>query len=199
MGTLKITTKKQILDEAESHKYTAGCLMLDLTKKIKNWKDILKIIEPDDIYDDGTKEFGLELDPHVTILFGFDKNVTSKDVKTTLEDVTTNVALTLVGISVFPAKGDTPYDVVKFDIESEELHNLHELCKSLPHHLTFPDYHPHMTIAYVKKGKGARYIKKFKPMQMDGNTFLFSTATKEKSTWKIKKKYNFVIDLTNKK
>lgn len=29
----------------------------------------------------------------------------------------------------------------------------------LPHHSTFPDYNPHVTLSYVKKGKGKKYIK----------------------------------------
>jgi 2'-5' RNA ligase len=189
------------LKEAESHRFEAGCLMIDLSHKISNWKNVIKIIEPTDIYDDSTNEFGLELNPHVTILFGFDENVTSSDVHKLMDDeVQTNIPITLLGISIFPGGEKSEYDVVKFDIQSEELNRLHEICKTLPHHLSFPDYHPHMTIAYVKKGKGQRYVKTFKkPMDMDGNTFLFSNIKKQKSSWKIKKKYNFVIDLTKNK
>jgi hypothetical protein len=45
------------------------------------------------------------------------------------------------------------YDVVKMDVISAQLHALNrEVCNVAPHHDTHPEYHPHVTIAYVKKG-----------------------------------------------
>jgi hypothetical protein len=32
----------------------------------------------------------------------------------------------------------------------------------LPHTTDYPDYHPHSTIAYLKKGKGEKYTDKLK-------------------------------------
>ena len=33
--------------------------------------------------------------------------------------------------------------------------------KELPNTSKFPEYHPHITIAYVKSGKGKNYVKSF--------------------------------------
>ena len=50
------------------------------------------------------------------------------------------------------------YDVIKVEVISPDLHRLHKSLKALPHHDKHPRYQPHVTIAYVKKGKGKRII-----------------------------------------
>ena len=56
----------------ENHKKEYGALML--TVNYKGWDKIMDEFEKPDLY---TEEpgFGLETDPHVTILFGFHENV----------------------------------------------------------------------------------------------------------------------------
>ena len=47
--------------------------------------------------------------------------------------------------------------------------------KRFPHTSDFPNYHPHMTIAYVKKGTGKYYIKDFKKEKtLVGNELVFT-------------------------
>jgi 2'-5' RNA ligase len=46
------------------------------------------------------------------------------------------------------------YDVLKIDIDSPSLHELHEIFNSIKNDDTHPDYHPHCTISYLKKGFG---------------------------------------------
>jgi len=191
--------KEEIQLIKENHKFEAGCLMLDLKYRIKNWKDILKIIDPDDVYDNDTKEYGLEKEPHITVLFGFDKNVVGKNVEDLFEDFSQNVKLQIKGISVFPPREGSLFEVVKFDIVSEDLQKLNEMCRQLPHKNSFPEYHPHMTIAYVKKGTGQRYVKELsEPLLMEANAFKFSSSAKNTTEWKIKKKYRYNIDLNDK-
>jgi 2'-5' RNA ligase len=36
--------------------------------------------------------------------------------------------------------------------------DINEKLSILPHTTDFPDYNPHITIAYVKKGKGKKYV-----------------------------------------
>jgi len=189
--------KYNLLKEGgENRKKSAGILMLNFDKKIKNWKDVLKIIEPDDLYDNESEEFGFESDPHITILYGFNAEVEGHHVKTLFENINQYVKVKLTGIEIFEGKPDQAYDVVKFTIESDDLKQLHEKCKELPHTLTFPDYKPHMTIAYVKKGRGKRYIKEFtNPIYMEGNTFIYCSAEDTKTEWKIKKKYRYEINI----
>lgn len=191
---VKNIIKEELEKQTVGHKEKYGCLMLQLNNKISNWKQVLKLIDPINIYNDSSNQYGLELEAHCTVLYGFHSNVSVDEVKKLMDEhVNTNITFALTGISLFENK---EYSVLKFDVESDELHRLHELCKSLPHTLTFPEYHPHITIGYLKPSTGKEYIKKFKtPFEMEGNTFLYSTPNKEKTSWKIQKKYNFKIDL----
>jgi 2'-5' RNA ligase len=58
------------------------------------------------------------------------------------------------------------YDVLKFDMEyptkgDKFLHKCNDELKKFPFTSDFPDYHPHMTIVYLKPGKGNKYLRKF--------------------------------------
>lgn len=50
------------------------------------------------------------------------------------------------------------YDVLKMDIKSEKLNELNNLAKKLPNTSTYPDYRPHITVAYLTKGNGKNYV-----------------------------------------
>jgi hypothetical protein len=52
---------------------------------------------------------------------------------------------------------DGESDVLKIDVHSEDLHRLNTLLKSLPYTDTHPTYQPHVTLAYVKPGRGKYY------------------------------------------
>ncbi len=50
------------------------------------------------------------------------------------------------------------FDVVVVEIISDDLKALHALIKeNLPNEQTYEDYRPHLTLAYVKSGAGAKY------------------------------------------
>ena len=193
---------KEEVKKAEEEKSSAGCLMLDMSKKIGNWKDVTKIIDPADLYQDSTDDYGIENEPHITVLFGFMPSIKPSDVKDFLSDIKQTIKFKLTGIGMFPGGDKKPFDVIKFDVESPDLQELHKKCEEIPNKQNFPDYHPHMTIAYVKKGKGERYVKKFsEPMEMDGNAFMYSVGGKgsPKTYWKISKHYKYSVDLEDPK
>jgi len=82
------------------------------------------------------------------------------------------IEVNLSGISIFE---NPEFDVVKFDVNSKLLTKLNTLMKQLPHTSTFPEYHPHITIAYVKKGEGNKYIKKFEnERKLKGNELVYT-------------------------
>ena len=165
-----------------------GCLMLNMRKKIKNWNECTSIIDKKDIYDDESNDYGVENEPHVTVLYGFLPSVKVNDIKKHLNFLSENIKFTITGIGIFPGKGDTPYDVVKFNIKSDDLTKLNKICKKIPNEETFPEYNPHMTIAYVKKGCGSKYIKKYKtPQNMESGNFIYSFDG-DKKTFSINKK-----------
>ena len=163
----------------ENHKNEYGCLMLQV--KHQEWDSILNLIDKEDLY---TEEpgFGTEKDPHVTILFGFHKNVDLDKMKELVraEDLK-SIKIESDGISIF----ETPdYDVIKFDIISDVLHDLNKIMKdNFDYTSDFPKYHPHMTIAYVKKGRGKKYIdKKSKNFTFDCDEFKYSPPGDGKKT-----------------
>lgn len=161
-----------------------GVLMANF--KIPNWKKITSIIDRKDVYD--ASGFGIEKNPHVTLLYGFHKEVNGKEV---LDRVTENleepISIELTAISIFESKD---YDVVKFDVKSKELIKLNKICKEFPFTSDYPDYHSHMTIAYVKPGKGKKYIKKFKrSYTIVSDELEFSTKDNKKTKTKIHESY----------
>jgi hypothetical protein len=143
---------------AENHKHEYGCLMLYLD--IPKWEYLEKsFIKPEDLYTDEVG-FGIEDKPHTTILFGFhdDETVPNK-IKELLTDEK-EIEITLEGISLFESE---KYDVLKFDVKSDDLVQLNALMKdNFEYTNSFPNYHPHLTIAYVKKGEGGKYCGKIK-------------------------------------
>ena len=54
--------------------------------------------------------------------------------------------------------------MLKFDVDGDGLHECNSDLRKYPHTNDFPDYHPHLTIGYIKKGKGQKYVDKFKKL-----------------------------------
>lgn len=190
----KVIDKELTLNESviklkkkdDNHKFEYGCLMLYFD--IPNWKNVTDIISEEDIYDEPT--YGIETDPHVTLLFGLhDDEVEVEDLKRAVRKYANKpIKVQASGISSFQNE-NAPYDVIKFDIEGDVLHKINKELKNYPHTSSFPDYHPHMTIAYVKKGKGPKYEKTFeKPLNLTGSKIVYSKPDKTTVDWNLIKK-----------
>ena len=169
--------------------YEYGCVMVGLDLDGKEWKNIQGMIDEDDIYH-GDKEsgtdggFGRELDPHVTVLFGVHANVPDEDVEKII-DKCKKPEVELQKISTFD---NELFDVLKFDVNSPDLHELNELFKKLPYTTEYPNYHPHATICYLKKGMGKKYKEKMKnidPIVVKPNEILYSKPDGTKKRYKI--------------
>jgi 2'-5' RNA ligase len=74
--------------------------------------------------------------------------------------------------------------VLKYDIMGDNLNDTNEELKQFPFTSDYPDYHPHMTIAYLKPGKGKHYIdmlgKDHKEMWMAPQHAVYSRTNGEK-------------------
>ena len=153
---MKLKTFTQYITENSDSTYSKGCAMLYYD--FPELSNIQSQIQEDDIYtEEGDKTFGLEDEPHVTLLYGLDKTVTPQEIKERLNKFSFTEA-TVHNASLF----ENDYDVLKFDVKSENLHACNaELCK-LPYESDYPDYHPHLTIGYLKRGSGKKYVKQFK-------------------------------------
>ncbi len=123
-------------------------LMAPLPKfAIKYVKPLWDLISKADLLDDG-----IETEPHITIKYGLHTD-SYHPVKSLLHgERPFNV--TLGKTSIFK---NEEFDVVKLSVYGNELFKLNALVSELPHTDTYPDYKPHLTIAYVKSGCGDKY------------------------------------------
>lgn len=125
-----------------------------------------------ELYDSVDPEWSdgaLETDPHVTVLYGLTKHEAAPVAKAIADHGP--VTVTLGKMSLFESED---YDVLKIDVESPELRALNAKLSKLPNENSFPDYKPHMTIAYLKKGEGKKYVG---DDTFEGKKITFDTMT----------------------
>jgi 2'-5' RNA ligase len=148
--------KKQMKILTEAKKYEYGCVMLHFT--FPEMKEIHELIDPDDLYEEEGQEYGLETEPHCTLLFGLHEGVPTKDIDKVLGEFT---FYTCKAHNVSLFKKDN-YEVLKFDIVGDNLEEANKKLKKFPYTSEDSEYKPHMTIAYLKPGTGEKYVKKLK-------------------------------------
>lgn len=187
---MDIKTKlRQVLLETEKkdHKRDYGCLMLFLDVDKKSWKELQDMISEDDLYtEDGDDGYGRENEPHVTILYGLHGDIKDEDLEVEINKIT-EPKIEFDKISTFD---NDKFDVLKFDVKSNDLVKLNKIFTTFPNTNSFPDYHAHATIAYLKKGTAEKYIKKgkdFVNMDMDNDKIVYSKVDGSKKEYKIKK------------
>ncbi len=111
-----------------------------------------EIPEEDLFQDTQDPDFGRENEPHVTVLFGILD--TNPDKFRYFFSTQKPIPIKLGRISTF---ANEKFDVVKIEVTSPALRELNaEMREKFPHHQAFPSYRPHVTIAYLKPGKGKR-------------------------------------------
>lgn len=146
-------TYKEFLTEKEKV-YQYGCSMLYF-----DFPEISVIhdgIDPSDIYE--KEGFGLELEPHCTLLYGIHTDEVDDDEVISLSKFDSKDPIILKNISIFE-NGD--YEVLKFDAFHPDLKSINKKLRDLPYTNEHENYHPHSTIAYLKTGKSGKYIKAY--------------------------------------
>jgi 2'-5' RNA ligase len=158
---------------SEKQTYDYGCVMLYFDfPEIKN---LHSLIDEEDIYtEDGDRSFGLEDEPHTTLLYGLHDGVTEEDVMNVINNFDYGT-YRITNPSLFENEN---YDVLKFDASGPNLHETNFELKNYPHTTSFPDYHPHLTIGYLKPGMGKKYENKLKGLQfkLDPTHVVYSMA-----------------------
>ena len=168
---------KSILEDKSGSMYEYGCLMVYVN--FPKWSETLQSIDKRLLYEASNERYGLETDPHITILYGIHSDVEDQKVIDLFSNVKkSDFDITVNGIDCFFNKD---YDVLKMDVRSNKLNELNELCKTLPHTSTYPDYKPHITIAYLLKGNGSKYMNPTFQMKMNNiDKIVYSKPNGEK-------------------
>lgn len=148
---LRMLTEKE---KDKNKKYSYGCVMAYIEPSAEMWEGVQEIVDEEDVMtDDG---LGRETEPHCTLLYGIHEDVPDEDVEAIINTLTAP-EITLDKISTF----DNPnFEVLKFDVTNDKLKEYNKKFTELPHTTDFPDYHAHVTICYLKKGTGEKYIGK---------------------------------------
>lgn len=161
-GSVPLSIARQVLDrmidpkavnedeEPAKEKFVYGSTQVDMPEfgpKIMDWVKAnvgRDWIDPID---------GVVTDPHVTIFHG----LLSDDIgplRSLAKMFGGPITLSLGPLGFF----DKPdVDVLYVSVDSEDLHKLHLMIGRLPSESGYPNYRPHMTIAYLKKGFAAQF------------------------------------------
>ena len=151
---------KSLIKEEKEPVYEYGCVMLYFEPN-NEIVEFQKRISPEDLYtEDANGGYGLETEPHCTLLYGLHEEVELEDVENTLSNSVFGYCR-IHNPSLFE---NEKFDVLKFDVGYAHrggafLHNANRMLTTLPHTTSYPDYHPHMTVAYLKPGMGKKYVE----------------------------------------
>tara|TARA_R110000764_G_scaffold22306_2_gene55701 strand:+ start:751 stop:1335 length:585 start_codon:yes stop_codon:yes gene_type:complete len=143
-----LTASPVSITVTESDNVGYGCLMVFLDDESASE---IRTFARDNIPEEFLDEFGFEDEPHITCQYGFHGSVTVDEITEFIQTIDTPIKVALGDITRFTQDA---YDVIKMDIISKDLHDLSDkIRKHFKETLevAFPEYQPHMTLAYVKK------------------------------------------------
>ena len=145
---------ESLIEGAGPHKFGCAMVMLDGPAAAALLALAARVADADLAGD------GRESEPHVTVRYGLHTD-DARGVAALLADAAP-VQMRLGAVTLFPGDvGGKDYDVIKADVEGDDIQRLHAKLGALPHTDTHSDYKPHATIAYVKAGLGAKYAAEF--------------------------------------
>jgi 2'-5' RNA ligase len=174
-----------VVKEGAAPKYEYGCVMLYFN--FPEMEQMHRMINKDDVYtSDEDGSFGLESEPHTTLLFGLHPEVTDQDIT----NVLSKHYFSMCSINNASLFENPEYDVLKFDVSGDGLHECNSALTQYPHTINFPDYHPHLTIGYLKSGTGKKHTELFSNMgyNLTPQYAVYSKPDGSKSKFKIKLK-----------
>jgi len=147
----------------QAHEYSGAQVAIDPVRA-GAIQAVAQHIAPEDLADQG-----IEKRPHITIRHGLHTE-NPDDVAKVIADEG-HVAVTGGALEVFK----TPEaDVLVQRVDSPDLVRLNKKLDALPNTQTFPDYKPHITIAYLKPGTGEKYLGI--KTGLEGETMVFPAA-----------------------
>ena len=162
-----------------------GWAYINVPKEIKEKMfQIGRQIDKEDLHENGRDD-----QPHITIKYGLITDDYSL-IRECLNGQTAGKAY-MGKLSLFE---NDEYDVLKVTCSGSALHRLHKALNQLPHEDSFLKYNPHAMIAYLKKGTGKKYLRKFtidKYFEFDTMYFKKADGVKSISINLNKKKASF--------
>jgi 2'-5' RNA ligase len=144
---MKLKRYKKFMNENKRTTYDYGCVMLSLESP--ELKEISNFINKNDLH-----EYGIENEYHVTLLYGIHQEVSTSKVFNICAQFK-YPKLRLHNLSLFKNDG---FDVLKLEVDCDILHKVNKELTKLPHTTQYPNYIPHVTIAYLKPGLGDKYL-----------------------------------------
>lgn len=159
-------------------KKEVGCLMMDLD--IPTWDGILSNIDSKDL--DESEDNPLEKTPHITILYGLiDSELKLDELVEDTKYLYHDFQIRLHNISLFEKEDQ---DVLKFEVD-DSLNVFAELNKfyraNYSYANEFPEYKPHCTIAYLKKGTGKKYLDMMNELLCTSKCMVYSDKDRVKT------------------
>ena len=148
------------LNEETGDSYSKGCVMAYLDGLKPEIEEIQSKIEADELYEeDDDRSYGLEDEPHVTVLYGIHSDkVDPEEVIALIKKIDWKNSISIGKPSLFE---NEKYDVLKLGANAEWLNKANRaLCKTLPYSNDYPDYKAHVTVAYLKPGTGRDVVKR---------------------------------------
>lgn len=150
--------KYLIAEKVQKDDNNFSWIYIDIPKDIKKiQQDIQKEIKEEDLYKidkgNGKWNYGLEDNPHITVKYGIDFDEPDKIIEILDEENGDEVYIDSTEIF-----DNEKYDVLIIKCKSKGLARLNKkLTEDLKIKDSHPVYKPHITIAYLKKGKGKEY------------------------------------------
>lgn len=180
---LRKLLREALLREGAHNGNKYGCVMLYLSYDQTKWRNLVNSIDDEDLYEPkGESGYGREKEPHITILYGL--HTTNKDSE--IEEVINNLKEPKLKLGKISSFKNDKFEVLKFEIESDDLHKQNKIFTEFPYTSDYPEYHPHCTIAYVKTGTADKYIKKLNKIEsisVEADKIVYSKANGTKKNY----------------
>lgn len=154
-----------------SKKETYGCVMLFL-----NPYDVINIeIDEEDLYfsDDPNQYWigGREHNPHVTVLYGLHNDINHNSVVEFIK----GLEVPVINFDDLDVSEQDDYDVLVYKVSGKTLHtNNTELRDKFDYTTDYPDYKPHCTVAYLKKGTAKKYLDNYNKFSAKPTKWVYS-------------------------
>ena len=155
--------------------YSFSCLMANLPKLLANKVKGYAASIPDEfIYESNDGELGRERNPHITLKYGL-HTTDLKDIMEVL-DGQGPLRARLGRVTSFWTERSI---VLKVSVQSEDLVALNKkICRELDYTDAYPEYRPHVTIAYLRKNdRSPYYFQDYFHDDLDGTEVVLDKLT----------------------